>query len=79
MNVSSFLSFFLRGELDLKTLSEKTASLTSLVGGEDLGSGRNSLAAPPDTAVGGASEYIRHLTDRLITCPKLKRFECLEG
>lgn len=53
MNVSSFLSFFLRGELDLKTLSEKTASLTSLVGGEDLGSERNSLAASPDTAVGG--------------------------
>ena len=28
MKVSSFLSFFLRGELDLKTLSEKTTSLT---------------------------------------------------
>lgn len=53
MNVSSFLSFFLRGELDLKTVSEKTTSLTSLVGGEDLGSERNSLAAPPDTTVWG--------------------------
>lgn len=53
MNVSVFLSLFLKGKLDLKTLSEKTASLTSRVGGEDLGSERNSLPAPPDITVGG--------------------------